>query len=135
MIYPMQHLQHASLRDPSKTLILYSSWRIQQNSLMVDFSPSIFRPYFKELKFTGFRQEIQLTLWSSFKFSCLLHQVLQEILLCITFCILFFFSVYRFWQLKFEIHTSEGKISPFLKALAAVIISSPKTKILIKCIV
>ena len=80
MIYVTRHLQHASLRDPSKILILYSSWRIQQNSFMDDandFSPSIFRPYFKELAFTGFRQEIQLTLWSSFKFSYLLHSYIK----------------------------------------------------------
>ena len=134
MIYVTQHLQHASLRDPPKILILYSSWRIQQHSLMVDANDSlssISRPYFKELKFTGFRQKIQLTLWSSFKFSCLLHKVFQDILLHFTFCILFFFFVYRFWQTKFEIHTSEAKIS-FLKALAAVILSSPKAKILIQ---
>ena len=100
-----------------------------------DSMPSISRPYSKEFKFTGFRQKIQLTLWSWFKFSCLLHHVLQEILLRTTFCILFFFFVYRFWQNKFEIHTSEVKISSFLKALATVILSSPKAKILIKCIV
>ena len=95
-----------SLRDPPKILILYSSWRIQQHSLMVganDSLSSISRPYFEELKFTGFREKMQLTLWSSFMFSCLLHKVLQDILLQFTsaYCFSFLHTVSDNLNLKF----------------------------------